>query len=94
MGWSIHIKTDKPITESVVESVIADLPASMREGHGYGGKQNWGWSLAVDVSIFKPQELLLSGSFGMSGQIAEGFAEAFARRLEKRKFNVTISPLR
>jgi len=90
MGWSIRIKTDKPMTEDVVESVINKLPASMRCG---GGKQVWGWSLVVDVSLDKANELRLSGSFGMSGAIAEGVAEAFARRLEKRRFKVNVGKL-
>ncbi len=104
MGWSIYIKTDKQLTEKIIEEVIADLPASMRQG---GGKQRWGWSLAVDVTLKnyiwladakgtvkdEPRELMLSGSFGQSGMIAEGFAEAFARRLEKRGFKVNVGKM-
>ena len=90
MGWNIDLKTDKPMTEAVVEEVIAELPASLSSGFG---KQEWGWSLAVDVRLRNPQELGLSGSYGMSGKIAEGAAEAFARRLEKRGFQVTCSEM-
>lgn len=85
MGWNIDLQTDKPMTEMVIEEVIAELPASLQQGFG---KQQWGWSLAVDVRLNNPRELGLSGSYGISGKIAECAAKEFAHRLEMRGFKV------
>lgn len=90
MGWNIDIKTDKAMSEKLIDEIITDLPQTI--SHGFG-KQSWGWSLAADVRLRNPQELGLSGSFSLSGKIAELAAEAFARRLEKRGYTVDVGAL-
>ena len=90
MGWNIKIKTDKPITETLVDEIISELPKELRFGPG---KQSWGWSIAVDVNIRNQTELGLGGSYGMAAMVGSGVAEAFARRLEKRGFQVTCGAM-
>ena len=90
MGWNINITTEKDVSENDIEEIIADLPETL--SHGFG-KQQWGWSLAVDLRLRDAREIGLSGSYGMSGKIAEGFAEAFARRLEKRGIPCDVGSL-
>lgn len=90
MGWNIDIKTDRDISEADVEEIIARLPKRFKDG---AGRQSWGWSLAVDLRLRGPREIGLSGSFSMSGEIAEGFAEAFARRLEWRKIRTEVGEI-
>lgn len=85
MGWIINLKTDEPMTEKLIDEIITELPASLSQGFG---KEEWGWALAVDVCLRNPRELELSGSYIMSGKIAEFAAEAFACQLEKRGFEV------
>jgi len=87
MGWNISIKTEKDVSENVIEEVIEDLPETMNLGFG---KQKWGWSLSVDLRLISPREIFLSGSYGASGNISETFAEAFARRLEKRGIDCKV----
>lgn len=89
MGWDINITANKEIKSAVIDELIGDLPAGMRCGMG---KQTWGWCLAVDLTL-EGRVVRLSGSCSMSGEIAEGFAEAVARRLEKRGFVVTVSEM-
>lgn len=90
MGWNIDLKTDKPMNDVIIEEIIAELPISLSRGYG---KQPWGWSLAVDVCLHSPLELKLSGSYGLSGQIAESAAEIFAYHLEKHNFRVIVSQI-
>ncbi len=94
MGWCIDVETDRPLTDEVVESVIADLPDGLIDPYGMGGpsRQSWGWAIACDVRLTEGL-LTLSGSYGMSGNIARYAAEAFARRLEKRGYRVSIGEL-
>jgi hypothetical protein len=81
MGWNIDIKTEKPMSEKLIEEIIVELPSELKSGFG---KQSWGWSLAVDLRLRHPHEIGLSGSCSMSGHQAQFAAEAIARRLEKR----------
>lgn len=89
MGWDIHLKTNKRVTAAVINEIICELPASLKNGLS---RQTWGWSMAVDVRL-EPGGLHLSGSYSLSGKIAEFAAEAFARRLEQRGFKVEVEPL-
>ncbi len=90
MGWNIDLETDKPMTEPLIEEIIAELPESIRDG---GGKQSWGWSLAVDVRLNSEHALGLSGSYTLSGHIADRAAESFAHQLAKRGYKVTFDML-
>lgn len=90
MGWNIDIRTDKPMDESLIEEIIAELPSEISNGFG---KQSWGWSLAVDLRLRDPHEIGLSGSCGMSGHKAQFAAEAIARRLEKRGIECDVGEM-
>ena len=92
MGWNITIKTtgpDGPPNEAAIDYCIERLPKSFAHG---ASRQRWGWSLAVDIRL-SGDSVELSGSYGMSGKIAEGFAEAFARQLEHAGFRAEVGPM-
>jgi hypothetical protein len=57
------------------------------------GKQSWGWSHMVDVSNPKGNTISLSGSYVMSGHIAELFAIAFAALLENMGYKIKIGDI-
>jgi len=87
MSWSIYIKTDKKMTESDIDKVVAELPDKFKDkcnGAMKGSKQPWGWSLAVDVHLDNSKQIWCSGSCGISGYIAEEFCKYFAKALEKQ----------
>jgi hypothetical protein len=91
MGWDIILTTNKDVTEKDVDRIVSKLPEWMLGP--FGGKQDWGWSLACDVHLDSPRKIRCGGSCGISGQIAEGFCEAFARRLEHWGYKVKIGEM-
>lgn len=93
MGWSIHIKLDKPVTEEVMTEIVDKLPVDIKGGKSRGGRQAWGWSLAVDVTLHRPNEVMLSGSYGLSGQIALAAAREFERLLKEAGYTVTVGEM-
>ena len=91
MGWNIELKSQKEITPQDVEKAVNALPKSLLGS--YPSKQDWGWSIAVDVYNPKGKTLMLHGSYGMSGKIAEPTAEAIARQLEKLGHEITVGEM-
>jgi hypothetical protein len=87
MGWSIDIESDREISESEIDAIVRELPQPVLGV--FPSRQAWGWSLGVDARL-SGNTLSLSGSYSMSGRIAELAAEAFARRLEKLGHTVTV----
>lgn len=79
MGWVIDINSDSPIESSQVDSAINSLPDNLKGWHL--SKQSWGWTAAVDVSNPQGNTIKLSGSYTMSGMIAEDFSWEFSKRL-------------
>lgn len=90
MGWNINITTEKEISENEINSAISKLPENLSRG---AGKQEWGWSLAVDVRLRRPKEIGLSGSYGVSGKIAEHFSKTLAEILESQGIRCKIGEL-
>lgn len=91
MGWNIELKAKKDITEKEVQTAVDALPKSLLGQ--FPSRQQWGWSLAVDVYNPKANTLMLHGSYGMSGKIAEPAAEAIARQLEKLGHEITVGEM-
>lgn len=91
MGWLINIKSDREISEEEIDAIVDELPHELLGQFG-PSKQRWGWSLAVDARI-GGNALTLSGSYAMSGRMAEPAADAFASRLKRLGHSVTVEPL-
>jgi len=88
MSWSIQISTDRGVTNSDIDAIVKELPDDLKRPFG-GSKQSWGWSCAVDVScigryVNDNRKISLSGSCSISGNVAEFFANEFARLIRKR----------
>lgn len=90
MGWNISIKLEKPITEKKLETAICRLPRKFKRGFG---RQQWGWSLAVDLRFPEPTRVELSGSYGMSGRKAMPFAKAIGEQLTRIGARPTIGKI-
>lgn len=80
------------MTEELIDGVITDLPAYLKPSlpPGYRSKQTWGWILRCDVRCRTVHQLVLSGSYGMSGSIAKDMADVLAQALRAQGFKVTI----
>jgi len=83
MGWSIVLTSDREISPEEVEAILIEN-GEYKGFMGFKPRQNWGWSVAVDVSNPEGKRLRLGGSYGISGNIAESFADAMAAGLVKR----------
>ena len=92
MGWSCYITADKEISEDHVDKILRDAPGPFAGIFpAYTKKQDWGWSSGVDVSMPWPgdeYQLKLSGSYGMSGAIAEDYAEWISGELTKVGYEI------
>jgi hypothetical protein len=87
MGWDVDIRTYKDVTEAVVDDIVQEIIASGdREMIGFfgGSKQEWGWSLGVDLSLVSPRKLHCSGSCSISGRYAERWCDDFILMLNER----------
>ncbi|MFE6075641.1 hypothetical protein ACFVQB_14310 [Paenibacillus sp. NPDC057886] len=90
MGWSIDLISDRKITDKEVDELVNNLPQELSFTLG-NSKQPWGWSTAVDISIKDDNIVWLSGSYGMSGKIAEEFAAHMKNELEKLGHDIAIN---
>ena len=84
MGWSIEITSlSREITEKDVEAALERMPKDLRQGMFPAvSRQGWGWSAAVDVNNPNGKKITLSGSYSISGMIAEEFAKSFVTGLK------------
>ena len=82
MGWSVDYRSDKVITQEDIQGIVDNLPEEYL-GMGFP-KQQWGWLTAVGIHNPIGNEISIGGSYGISGDIAERFANYFNRQLKKR----------
>lgn len=96
MGWSIDIHSNKKIAEKDLDKIIQELPPKLRgpwDELGIPMKKSYGgWHAASDV--YKPEgnTFRIGGSYGISGHIAEEFAEYLKIELEKSGHDITLKP--
>ncbi len=74
MGWSIRIETDREVAHADASRIVSSLPRWLLDGTLPASEQSWGWSAAVDIN--HPQGVVwrLSGSYSLSGKLAESAA--------------------
>lgn len=91
MGWSIRFTASKNIHEDDVEQIVNNLPPKFRSCiPEIVVRQSWGWSAGVD--IWKPENstIKFSGTYGISGDIAEEFEQYFASELALLGYEIRI----
>jgi len=97
MGWDVDIRTYKDVTETIVDDIVKEIIASGdREMIGFFGglKQDWGWSLGVNLWLESPRRLHCSGSCSISGRHAERWCKTFIWFLKKGGFKAKLGQFR
>ncbi|WP_340032622.1 hypothetical protein NSQ20_12220 [Paenibacillus sp. FSL K6-1122] len=89
MGWSIDLVSDKKISVEQADILVSNLPAKFSFPLG-NTKQPWGWVTMVDITLKDDNVMWLSGSYGMSGKIAEEFAIHIKNELKSLGHVMTV----
>jgi hypothetical protein len=74
MGWSIRIETDREVARDDARRIVSGLPRWLLDGVLPASEQSWGWSAAVDVNHPEGFFWRISGSYSLSGKLAESAA--------------------
>ncbi|ODA08280.1 hypothetical protein [Paenibacillus polymyxa] len=93
MGWSIDLIPNKIVDEEEIDDIISKLPQELSFSLG-NSKQPWGWSAGVDVTLRDDNTIWLSGSYGISGGIAEQFVAHMKSELESKGHLIKIADRR
>lgn len=91
MGYCIKLKSYKEIKESDVKSIIFSLPDYLRGPLDEAKEQTWGWPCVCDIHKPKENELIISGSYAMSGDKAQEFTSYIQKELDKMGYDTSIS---
>ena len=91
MGYSCTIQSHKEITESEIQKIVDEIPNMLRgfQLPGVAIKQSWGWSLYADVKLPTENQLVISGSYSMSGNSSRLFINHFIDELKLRGHEIT-----
>jgi hypothetical protein len=92
MGWNIDISLGKPIHVTVLEKVLTKLPKNLC---GFNSKQQWGWSMAVDVmkpATAQTTVIKLSGA-GFSSPVAREFSAHLSLLLSERGYKPKVGKM-
>lgn len=91
MGWNLTLTSDKEITFEEVSKIIENLPEHL-SFFGYKPNLNeWGWSVATDISKPNGKELSISGSYGISGEKARPMMKYLKSQLENNGHKIIVS---
>lgn len=90
MGYCIKLKSYKEIKESDVKSIIFSLPDYLRGHLNEAKEQEWGWPCVCDIHKPKENELIISGSYAMSGDKAQEFTSYIQKELDKMGYDTYL----
>ena len=90
MGYCIKLVSKKEILESDVKSIIFKLPDYLKGPLNNVKEQEWGWPCVCDVNKPNGKELIISGSYAMSGDKAQDFASYIQHALDELGYDVDI----
>lgn len=90
MGYYIKLKSYKEIKESDVKSIIFSLPDYLRGPFDEIKEQIWGWPCVCDIHKPKENELIISGSYAMSGDKAQEFTSYIQKELDKMGYDTCL----
>lgn len=90
MRWYISLKSNKKITFDEAENIINQLPERLLFFGRIPHLNECGWNAITDISKPKGNELILSGSYGISNNKAEDMAKYLKEKLEDRGHNIAI----
>lgn len=89
MGYSIKIKSQNPITENDIDNFISQLDKKYNPYTEYftNIKNDNRYSLCCDLTIIDSNNINISGSYGISGDIVEDFIKEFKKYFNDKKLN-------
>lgn len=90
MGYCIKLISKKEIKESDVKSIIFNLPDYLKGPLNDVKEQEWGWPCVCDVNKPNGKELIISGSYAMSGDKAQDFTSYIQHALDELGYDVDI----
>ena len=91
MGYCIKLISKKEIREDDVKSIIFNLPDYLKGPLNDVKEQEWGWPCVCDVNKPNGKELIISGSYAMSGDKAQDFTFYIKHALDKLGYDVDIA---
>lgn len=91
MGYCIKLISKKEIREDDVKSIIFKLPDYLKGPLNDVKEQEWGWPCVCDVNKPNGKELIISGSYAMSGDKAQDFTSYIQHALDELGYNVDIA---
>lgn len=90
MGWSANLTSNKGITFEEVDDIVNQLPEFLLLFGHRVSLNEWGWSAATDISKPKNNELIISGSYRISGDKAETMVNYLKEKLEDKGHEIQI----
>lgn len=90
MGYCIKLKSYKEIKESDIKSIIFSLPDYLRGPLDKVKEQIWGWPCVCDIHKPKENELIISGSYAMSGDKTQEFTSYIQTELDKMGYDTYL----
>ena len=91
MGYCIKLVSKKEIQKDDVKSIIFKLPDYLKGPLDEVKEQEWGWHCVCDVNKPNGKELIISGSYAMSGDKAQDFTSYIQHALNELGYNVDIA---
>ena len=91
MGYCIKLISRKEIQEDDVKSIIFNLPDYLRGPLNEVKEQEWGWPCICDIHKPIKNELIISGSYVMSGDKAQDFTTYIQHALDDLGYDVDIA---
>lgn len=91
MGYCIKLISKKEIKESDVKSIIFKLPDYLKGPLNDVKEQEWGWPCVCDIHKPIKNELIISGSYAMSGDKAQDFTSYIQHALDELGYDVDIT---
>ena len=91
MGYYIKLVSKKEIREDDVKSIIFKLPDYLKGSLNDIKEQKWGWPCVCDVNKPIGKELIISGSYAMSGDKAQDFTSYIQHALDELGYDVDIA---
>ena len=91
MGYCIKLVSKKEIREDDVKSIIFKLPDYLKGSLNDIKEQEWGWPCVCDVNKPNGKELIISGSYAMSGDKAQDFTSYIQHALDELGYDVDIA---
>lgn len=90
MGYCIKLISKKEIKDEDIKTIMFNLPEYFKSPIAQSREQEWGWPCVCDVHKPKGNELMISGSFAISGNNAQDFVAYIQHALDDMGYDTDI----